>query len=677
MRLTSLTLTNFRCFGPAPTTIVLTDLTAFVGTNACGKTAILQGLQRVFGMTGPDRELKREDFHVPRGAASPGTAPILQRALSIEAILEFPELAKEEPDDDSIAECFRQMVVTETGGTPYCRVRLEGTWTESSLPEGTIEQHTYWVTSAEGDEEAKREMRASERSRVHLHYVPASRDPARHIRQVSGSIMARLFKAVKWSNEVKGSVAAASNDILDAFTAEGAVTSIQGALSANWTTLHDAAAYSGVKIRPISNRFEDILRQVEAVFTPSPGGEEDPLDRLSDGQRSLFYLAMVGAAFDIEEATLQAEEEEREFDLDRLDPPSLTVFAFEEPENHISPHFLGRIMDVLRKLERSPRAQVLLTSHSPSIMHRIDPTEVRHLRLDQATHTTKVRSISLPATTDEAYPFVREAVRAYPELYFARLVILGEGDSEEIVLPRLAEAAGIPIDQSFISIVPLGGRHVNHFWRLLAGLDIPHLTLLDFDRERDGGGWGRIKYALNQLLAVNVPRDTLLVVAAKEGDTRILSQAELDGMEKWPLTLSTDQWRSTLEAHGVYFSAPLDLDALMLESFPVAYRVVDPGNFGPRIPKPDAPELDARRKEAIHAVLGSGTASTYTSTEVDGFFWYRYLFLGRSKPTSHLQAMTRLSAAQLTDGCPPVLARLIDRVRDTLALAPGGPSDVT
>jgi len=52
---------------------------------------------------------------------------------------------------------------------------------------------------------------------------------------------------------------------------------------------------------------------------------------------------------------------------------------------------------------------------------------------------------------------VKEAVLAFPELYFARLVVLGEGDSEEIVLPRAARALGLAFDQTFVSVVPLGG----------------------------------------------------------------------------------------------------------------------------------------------------------------------------------------------------------------------------
>ena len=71
------------------------------------------------------------------------------------------------------------------------------------------------------------------------------------------------------------------------------------------------------------------------------------------------------------------------------------------------------------------------------------------------------RSIRASAV-GEALKFVREAVRTYPELYFARFTVLGEGASVEVVLPQLADALGFAIDRSFVAVVPLGGRHVNH-----------------------------------------------------------------------------------------------------------------------------------------------------------------------------------------------------------------------
>lgn len=74
--------------------------------------------------------------------------PVTERTLAIEVRLEFPELEDPEVDEEAVAECFRQMVVTEAGGTPFCIVRLEGEWTAEGAPEGIAEQHTYWVRPA-------------------------------------------------------------------------------------------------------------------------------------------------------------------------------------------------------------------------------------------------------------------------------------------------------------------------------------------------------------------------------------------------------------------------------------------------------------------------------------------------------------------------------------------------
>lgn len=150
----------------------------------------------------------------------------------------------------------------------------------------------------------------------------------------------------------------------------------------------------------------------------------------------------------------------------------------------------------------------------------------------------------------DQYKFIKEAVKAYPELYFAKLVILGEGDSEEIIIPRYIEANNKDIDSNGISIVPLGGRHVNHFWRLLTDLKISYITLLDLDRERNGGGWGRIKYVIKQLIERGIPKEELL-----NCENMTLDENELEEMDSWSVN-ETDKmksWITKLEEYNVFF----------------------------------------------------------------------------------------------------------------------------
>ncbi len=67
MHIDTVTLCNFRCFGPSPTTIKLDRLTCFIGANGSGKSAVLQALVKLFGVRPSDRRLTASDFHVPKG----------------------------------------------------------------------------------------------------------------------------------------------------------------------------------------------------------------------------------------------------------------------------------------------------------------------------------------------------------------------------------------------------------------------------------------------------------------------------------------------------------------------------------------------------------------------------------------------------------------------------------
>ena len=658
MKLERATLQNFQCFGDTPSTVSLADLTALIGANGTGKTAALQALSRIFGVTPGVRGLQRTDFHIP--PLQKGEAPPKTISLVIDLRLGFPKLAPGKPEGTAVPPCFRQMAVDAKSG-PYCRIRLEGTWHATNLADGEIEERLWWVTS--DDDEPKDEHKTAfsprDRGLIHVIYVPAARDPAREIRAASAALIGRLLSAIEWPKDLRTKLADGSEQLDQLVTSTQAIKTIQDRLGKRWDALHDDALYATPTLRFTVGDLEEFLKGVEVMFGPVPGQAADQLHRLSDGMKSLFYFAIVAATFDVEAqvATAAAQQGIAAFDVDRLAPPALTILAVEEPENHVAPQLLGRIVELLRTVALAPSGQVVITSHSPGILSRVDPTDVRYLRLqeDPTTRCTEVRSIILPAAADEAHKYVKEAVRAYPELYFARLVILAEGDSEEIVIPRMLRCAGIGLDAQLVSVVPLGGRHVHHFWRLLSGLAIPFITMLDLDREREGGGSGRIRTACQELLAIGTKRSPLL-----DTENGALTDKELDELELAPENLPG--WIDELERHDVFFAAPLDLDLLMLEAYQAAYQSL--AVRGPQLPAKGTPAYDQRQVRATRAVLGDGggDGSTYTPAQRGFFPWYSYLFLGRGKPSTHILALSKLTDQQIEQSLPPVLGRLRQRV---------------
>lgn len=665
VRLQKLKLCNFRCFGPVETTVDLDNMTALIGANSSGKTALLHALVKLFGVNREERLLHRSDFHVP-----PDKSPdeLESNSLYIEAVLTFPELTDESHRADfTVPPFFNQMVVSEPGKEPYVRLRLTAEWARSASMEGDIDSRLEFILEPEDQNLTENSKRVSalphQRSQIQVIYVPAVRDPEVHLKAHSSSVLWRLLRAVRWQDSLRREIESRFEDINNLFLEEPGVHAIRNTIQSQWVVVHDDDRYSVTDVEFSATELEDILKRVQITFSPTPSGRSYRIDQLGDGLRSLFYLSLVSTLLEIEDKLVS---QDIGISKDEMQLPALTILAVEEPENHLSPHLFGRVVNTYYDISEHLGAQVIITSHTPALLNRVNPKHIRHLRIDPATHSTVVRRIKLPPAEDEAYKYIKEAVQAYPEMYFSKVVVLGEGDSEEIVLKRVIEASGQHLDSSQISVVPLGGRHVNHLWKLLNELKIPHVTLLDLDRERPGGGWGRIQYALKQLLDLNVSREEIL----GRCERAVLSDVDLEGMSSWDVnrTVEMNEWLERLRKYDIFFSAPLDLDFMMLTAFPDEYKNSYDRGRGPTIPESPPEERLRRLERAIESVLKKpdGRAQTYSDEQVELFPWYSYLFLGRGKPATHIAALRSISDEELVRKMPEPLRALIQRVSEKL-----------
>jgi len=633
MKLQTLRLSSFQSYGPGTTEVDLEAITYLIGPNGSGKTAALQALCRLFAFDPSQRRIRRSDFHIPFDEE---VIPE-ERQLWIEADFLFSELTQDE-DNNTVAPHFGHMRLDEPDGIPRVRFRLSA----AMGLDGDIEETFVYVldVNPDGSPLTTAQVPRAERSHIHVHYLPARRDPADHIAYGANALLGRILRAVQWDKE-RDVIKGLTDGISDSLASNPSVNVFSEQLKATWASLHKGSFFAEPKVTFVASEIEALLRHMSVSFTP--GHDENLVDfsRLSDGQKSMLYLSLVLSSQAIGRAVLA--EKDKSFDPYKLRPPVFTLVAVEEPENSLSPHYLGRIVSALNAMTSQGDAQALIATHAPSMLRRVEPEHIRYLRLTEARQS-RVACIQLPEKTDDAHKFVREAVQAFPEVYFSRLVVLGEGDSEEIVLPRLLRAKGAPIDESAVVIAPLGGRHVNHFWRLLEALQIPYLTLLDFDVARHQAGWGRFKYVNDQLRVFRADK-----VLPKD-----------HGIPKW----NSDEHKvrehpgylAAFEARGIYFSNPLDLDFSMLLAYPDAYGV----------------ELEIPDAGVIKAVLGKShhDSSQYSEDELKLFGTYHQRFKLGSKPAAHISALAQLSDQELLGNMPASLSRLTDAVIAQLADLP-------
>lgn len=644
MKLASLRISNFQSFGQEPTVIGFEAMTFLLGPNGSGKTAVLQALARLFGFDPSLRRVRKTDFHVTPGDLASGDVGPL--TLWIEAQFEFDELKKPKGKHATIPGHFAHMQLASAAGVPRVRFRLTAQMDE----EGDIEETLHYVVEVDADDEPVKmvAVQKHDRNAIQVHYLPARRDPIDHISYAANSLLGRALRAADWQAE-RETIAGLTENISAALAGNAAVGGIGKQLSTHWAALHKGTYYASTSVSFERNEIDNLLRHLTVGFTPGPGEKIVDFSRLSDGQQSLLYVSLVLSIQAIGREVLAKKLDA--FDVDKLRPAVFTLVAMEEPENSLSPHYLGRVIKALTHFSSNHDAQALVATHAPSLLRRVPPENIRYLRLDADRETT-VKSIVMPDVADEAHKFVREAVQAFPELYFSRLVILGEGDSEEIVLPKLLQANGLAEDDTSIVVAPLGGRHVNHFWRLLNGLGIPHVTLLDLDLARYQGGWGRVRYSAKQLLALGFP----------------IKNLTLESIEALPAWNGADHiltsdlgkaWLTWMETQSVFFSAPLDLDFAMLRKFSAAYGL-------------KAGELAAPEPSTLTSVLGKKRhgVEQYSEEHQKHFAVYHTRFKLGSKPAQHLSAMAVLDDAALVKDVPPRIGRLIAAVAQKLKELP-------
>ena len=657
MNIEKIIVKNFRCFSDLETVIPLEpDLTCFVGNNGSGKTTLIMAIKRLFGSTREDRTITRDDFYL---APDENHKSINGRELYIEVIFSFPELKKGTRKTCKACPAFSSVIYADEEDRELkARMRLEALWDESEY-EDEVQSKIYWITTSKdvefGDgKDFKFPVSSHDRRHIKLIYIPAFRDSKATLRNEVKALTKILEDYTDVSPSHQEKIETISENLSNEIQNLESIKTTTALLKKIWGKSHDETLthYQEPKLEAAPTEIGELLRSISIKLAPSESGGSRDISELSDGQISLLYFTLAITLYEIEQKHNAGRA--KGFKVLDKDIPVFTIFAFEEPENHLSPYYLGRVLDVLHTKAKTVKATGIVTSHSPSVVRRMKRVEqIRHFRqvTTPESRYSVIKKILLPPTKfGEDYKYINQAVLAHPELYFSKLVLLGEGDSEEIVIPQLAKALDFDLDPSFVAFVKLGGRHVNHMWRLLSDLNIPFLTLVDMDLGRNGAGPLRIKYIIDELNKIDKKFSFPSGINVKQLTQKNLSFEQLKNLA------------AELEKYGVFYSFPLDIDMAMIFAYPDYY---DASNA-----------RDSDREDLDKAVLGE-KHEAYAYEDEEGYEIYsdeelkkyRYLFCTKSKVASHYQAMANileLDEKNIETECPDFLKRLIEKCSDLL-----------
>lgn len=441
---------GFRCFAPtAPMRLALSPgLNILVGPNDAGKSAIIDAARYVLWTRGDEYVRPvADDFHVDE--AGERACDFLLRCtfdgLSADEESRFLEWCTNEKGRLRLHVCLRATRRPDTGVvTSQYRAGVEGV----GLPlDGELREYLK-ATYLKPLRDAERELRAGRRSRL-----------------------SRILRAMpSMGAESKSAVPGATPTLADTLVASDAAvrgnTAVREVASNVNTAFLDKLSFAGDPLSATLDlgahgSFDQVLERFELYLNAGAG--ETRVQR-GLGYNNLLFMAA-------------------ELLLLQSHPDQVPFLLIEEPEAHLHPQHQSLFMEVLAARATAPdpdkgethqQVQVLLTTHSPQL--------AAGAMLDTMTIVVGHDAFSLakPHTRLEPddYEFLRRFLDATKaNLFFARALIVVEGDGENLVLPAIAEKLGRPLGRHGVSIVNVGHRGLFRYSRILQRTSGPPISV--------------------------------------------------------------------------------------------------------------------------------------------------------------------------------------------------------
>lgn len=474
MYLAALKIQNFRQFGQAAHGLEICfneGVTALVGENDAGKTAVIDAIRYVLQTRDAEYlKLQLEDFHIDDAGA---------QADAITLVCTLDGLSKAELGSFAEYVTYKNKVG-----------RLHIYWSAKRVLGSSLTRRWVDISVRSGEKGEGPSLDAGVRQLLATAYLKPLRDAEREMSPGRNSRLSQVlgsFPNINAGNDFDTAAPPATTLDAEALSVAGmgdymrhlvnqhsAIVSAEQAINVNYLaplslagqplTSRISFGEGGTE----SARLKQILERLELGL----------LDHASGESRGVYGLGSNNVLFMACELLLLGKE-----------PDGLPLLLVEEPEAHLHPQRQLQLMEFLEKATKPGEGlrpvQVILTTHSPNLSSKIPIQNLVMMHRGQAFSLAEDQT----CLGADDYRFLSRFLDVTKAgLFFAKGLLVVEGDAEAILLPALAHRLGKDLTKHGVSVINVGGVGLRRYSKIMQRRDpskgeitIPTACITDMD----------------------------------------------------------------------------------------------------------------------------------------------------------------------------------------------------
>ena len=479
--------------------VELEQTTVLTGMNNSGKTSFLKALQLALG----NRQfLSQDDFYIQ---GNEKVEKITIDLLVIPMDQEGNQTAEFSEKWENLFTINR--IRTNDSGDSFVPLRTVITFdsiknsykTQPSIlqtwPDFKSDDTTDWFKFESGKDQS---FRFDE---IPFFYMDAQRDILEDIK-LKSSYLGKMLSKIEYSKEAVEEIEAQIKILNETAVSNSPIlTNIK-------TTLKELDSAmdrhnEGIDITPFTKKIRDLSKGLSIYYTDQK--DSFPMEYHGMGTRSWSSLLTLKSFISL-----------LNNNADNDDSAFFPILAIEEPEAHLHPNAQKKLYGQINGIV----GQKIISTHSPYIAAAADLKQIRNFYKDKTVRCGQFDA-GLLNHKENLRKINRQVISTRGEIFFSKLLVFCEGETEEQVLPIFAQhylgKSSIEMGIDFIGVDGCGNYLT--FLRFAEALNIPWIIFSDHDQN------GKVKKDIHKTLktlykndGVDIERETNVIFLNDECD---------------------------------------------------------------------------------------------------------------------------------------------------------------